>query len=166
MIEIRDIKERDAAALHDLNETLDRETTFLMWEPGERTTSVEEYAKQIRSVVERDNQNIFVAEDGGRLVGYLRAVGWTARRGSRRVHVVIAIRRSHWGQGIGTRLFEELDRWARERDMRRLELTVMVHNEAAVALYEKMGFTIEGTKKDSVFVDGSFVDEYYMAKLL
>jgi RimJ/RimL family protein N-acetyltransferase len=42
----------------------------------------------------------------------------------------------------------------------------MTHNEAGLALYKKMGFKIEGTKKDSLFVDGVYIDEYYMSKLL
>jgi RimJ/RimL family protein N-acetyltransferase len=40
----------------------------------------------------------------------------------------------------------------------------MVHNERAIALYKKMGFEIEGTKKRSMRIDGQYVDEYYMAK--
>jgi len=42
----------------------------------------------------------------------------------------------------------------------------MTHNQAGVALYKKYGFEIEGTKKSSVFVNGVYVDEYYMAKIL
>ncbi len=42
----------------------------------------------------------------------------------------------------------------------------MAHNLGAVALYEKAGFAIEGTRKQSMLVDGSYVDEHYMAKLL
>ena len=30
----------------------------------------------------------------------------------------------------------------------------------------KMGFAVEGTRKDAMRVEGSYVDEYYMAKLL
>ena len=33
-------------------------------------------------------------------------------------------------------------------------------------LYEKNGFVVEGIKRDAMFVDGNYVDEYYMAKLL
>lgn len=42
----------------------------------------------------------------------------------------------------------------------------MSHNKAGVALYKKQGFEIEGTKRHSLLVNGQFVDEYYMAKLL
>ena len=54
----------------------------------------------------------------------------------------------------------------RQRGLHRLELTVMVHNTAAVGLYHKLGFGIEGTRKDSLLVNGAYVDEYAMAKLL
>jgi RimJ/RimL family protein N-acetyltransferase len=42
----------------------------------------------------------------------------------------------------------------------------MAHNEAAIALYQKMGFMVEGTKRDSMRVNGQYVDELYMAKLI
>jgi RimJ/RimL family protein N-acetyltransferase len=43
---------------------------------------------------------------------------------------------------------------------------VQTHNRTARALYEKMGFVVEGTRKDALRVEGSYVDGYYMAKLL
>jgi hypothetical protein len=34
------------------------------------------------------------------------------------------------------------------------------------SLHQKMAFQIEGIKKDSLLVDGVYVDEYYMGKIL
>jgi RimJ/RimL family protein N-acetyltransferase len=79
---------------------------------------------------------------------------------------VIGILEQFTGKGIGTQLFQMLEAWARSNDIHRLELTVMTHNERAIALYKKMGFEIEGIKKHSLFVNGEYVDEYYMAKLI
>jgi len=56
--------------------------------------------------------------------------------------------------------------FTRHHAVHRLELTVMVHNERAIRLYKKMGFEIEGTKKHSLLISGSYVDEYHMAKLI
>lgn len=42
----------------------------------------------------------------------------------------------------------------------------MTHNLAGIALYKKMGFEIEGRKRHSLRVNGAYVDEYYMSKLL
>jgi RimJ/RimL family protein N-acetyltransferase len=47
----------------------------------------------------------------------------------------------------------------------RLELTVMAHNERAAALYQRVGYTVEGRARECLFVDGRMVDELYMAKL-
>jgi len=47
-----------------------------------------------------------------------------------------------------------------------LELTVECCNNTAKNLYEKNGFKIEGIRKKSMFVAGSFVNEFYMAKIL
>ena len=50
--------------------------------------------------------------------------------------------------------------------MHGLELTVMTHNTAGIALYKKQGFAIEGTKRHSLLINGQFIDEFYMSKLL
>lgn len=42
----------------------------------------------------------------------------------------------------------------------------MAHNRSAVALYEKTGFVVEGTRRGSMLVEGDYVDEYYMAGVL
>ena len=59
-----------------------------------------------------------------------------------------------------------LEEWARGKGLVQLELTVECLNVNAVKLYEKCGFQIEGIREKSMKVDGEFVDEYYMAKLL
>jgi putative acetyltransferase len=50
-------------------------------------------------------------------------------------------------------------------NLTRLELEVYVDNAPAVRLYEKWGFTIEGTLIDSAFRKGQYVDVYLMARL-
>src|SRR5699024_11503593 len=73
---------------------------------------------------------------------------------------------SHRSKGIGTQLLQKLEQWAIEQDIHRLELTVMKPNKVALGLYKKVGFEIEGTKKHSLLVEGQFIDEYTMSKLL
>jgi RimJ/RimL family protein N-acetyltransferase len=63
-------------------------------------------------------------------------------------------------------MLSKLEHWAKGTGIRRLELTVMTHNERAVGLYKRIGFEVEGLRKDSLYVDGRYVDEYSMAKLL
>ena len=166
MIEIRHIRETDASDFLSLCRDLDDETQFMLLESGERQTTVEEQQERIRSVLSMDNHGIFVAESDGRLVGYVAGSGGPYRRNRRTVYVVIGIIQAFAGQGLGAKLLAELEKWARDHEVHRLELTVMSHNEKAVGLYQTMGFVIEGTKRHSLFVSGAFVDEYCMAKLL
>jgi len=166
MVLIREVCENDAEGFLDLCKRLDEETQFMMLEPGERLTTAAEQRERIKRLLLRDNQIILVAETNNRLVGYLAAWGGEYRRNRHSAHIVIGILQDFAGQGIGTRLFTEIDGWAQRQSIHRLELTVMAHNTTALGLYKKMGFKIEGTKKDSLFVNGQYVDEYYMAKLL
>ena len=163
---IRTIRPDDAEQFLNLCKKLDQETRFMMLEPGERTTTVEEQRDQIRRLLLQENSTIFVAEHDGQLVGYLGAFGGQFRRIRHSVHIVIGILQDFTGQGIGGQLFAALEEWAHQKSITRLELTVMTHNQAGLALYKKRGFTIEGTKKHSLLIKGQYIDEYYMAKLL
>ncbi|MBR7381912.1 GNAT family N-acetyltransferase, partial [Klebsiella pneumoniae] len=54
------------------------------------------------------------------------------------------------------------DNWLR---VDRIELTVFVDNEPAVAVYKKYGFEIEGTGKKYGLRNGEYVDAYFMARV-
>ena len=56
--------------------------------------------------------------------------------------------------------------WTAEKDIHRIELVVLRDNISAIGLYKKMGFVEEGVRKQSSYLNGQFVDEIYMAKLL
>lgn len=166
MIDIRPVTVADAAALLALAQQLDQESRFMMLEPAERQTSVADQADQLAALLAQPNQMIFVAAAGDQLVGYLEAQGGVFRRNQHSAELVIGILAAYAGRGIGTRLFAALLAWAPTVGLSRLELTVMAHNSRAIALYQKMGFVIEGSKRHSLRVDGHYVDEYYMARLL
>lgn len=54
------------------------------------------------------------------------------------------------------------DNWL---NLKRLQLTVYTDNEAAIRLYKKFGFAVEGTAKAYAFRDGAYVDSYFMARV-
>jgi len=163
---IRSIRAEDAENFLHLCLQLDNETQFMLFEPGERTTTVEEERQRLQGLLTQANQNIFVAEQAGQLAGFLGAFGGSLQRNRDCAYIVIGILQAFAGQGLGTQFFQALDEWARQQGMHRLELTVMCHNAQAVHLYQKTGFQIEGIKQDSLLVNGAYVDEFYMAKIL
>jgi RimJ/RimL family protein N-acetyltransferase len=163
---IREARLEDAQQLANLIQQVENESEFMLFEPGERKLTPEKQRTMIENISKQKNSTIFVAEDYEKLVGYLMAFGGNAKRNRHSVYLVVGILKEHRGKGVGTELFRKLESWARERNIHRLELTVMTQNQAGIALYKKMGFEIEGTKKHSLLVNGLFMDEYYMAKIL
>lgn len=163
---IHPVKLEDAPSLLALKIQLANETKFMMLESGERPNNPEGERTRINDILESNNSMIFVAESEDKLIGHLSVYGDSFKRNKHNAYIVIGVLQEFTGQGIGKRLFEKMETWAREVGLHRLELTVMTHNEHAVKLYQRMGFEIEGTKRRSLMVDGVFVDEFNMAKLI
>jgi L-phenylalanine/L-methionine N-acetyltransferase len=113
-----------------------------------------------------ENLLVLVACVDGRVVGN---VGLFVQDRPRRRHAAelgMAVHDEWQGRGVGSALIEaaiELaDRWL---NLARIELTVYTDNAHAIQLYEKFGFTIEGTLRRFAFRDGYFVDAHAMARL-
>jgi RimJ/RimL family protein N-acetyltransferase len=165
-VTIRSIQEADAAAFLELCRRLDEETAFMMFEPGERQTTAEQQRQRIRGWLEAGRDVVLVADAGQELVGFVALQGGGFRRNRHSGYLVIGVRLAHHGRGLGRRLLEGMEEQARRLGYHRLELTVMTHNSRAVGLYRKLGFEIEGVRKDSLWVEDRYIDEYSMAKLL
>jgi len=163
---IREIKMSDAKNLANLIKQVENESQYMLFESGERNIGAEQLEKRITSMKKEGHSTIFVAENDGELIGYLFIIGETMKRKRHSAYLVIGILRQYRGIGVGTNLFIHLEKWAVKNQIHRLELTVVTRNEAGLALYKKMGFEIEGTKRHSLYIQGEFVDEYYMSKLL
>ena len=78
----------------------------------------------------------------------------------------MAVRDDWQGRGAGTALMkaalELADDWL---GLLRLELEVFTDNAAAVHLYRKFGFAVEGELKGYAFRAGRYADVYLMARL-
>jgi Acetyltransferases, including N-acetylases of ribosomal proteins len=165
-LQIRPIQVDDAAAFLELCKQLDRESSLMMLEPDERTSSLEEVQERIASVLACSNSTILVIDTGAGLCGYIEAEGGSFRRNRHSAILVVGIVQAYAGRGLGRKLFEAIEEWGRQNGIHRLELTVQAHNERAVHLYRRCGFEIEGTRRHSLLVDGFYVDEYALAKLI
>lgn len=93
----------------------------------------------------------------------------TRSHSPRRRHVGrlgMAVRDDWQGQGVGSAMMAAVidlaDNWL---NLTRLELEVFCDNEAAIRLYQKFGFEIEGTMRNFAFREGAYADVYTMARL-
>jgi len=110
------------------------------------------------------DEHFVVAEVSGAVAGL---AGLQVGRGRLRHsgHLFVYLSRGHQAHGIGTRLIVALldlaDNWLL---LRRVELTVLVKNERARRLYERLGFVVEGRRKLSVIAKGEIEDEWLIAR--
>jgi len=140
------------------------ESNLMLFEPGERKTTSEQLQKRLLAMDEKST--VFVAEENNELTGYVFAIGEDVKRKQHSVYIVIGVQQYVRGRGTGTELLRAMEKWAIDKALRRIELTVIAHNKTAVVLYEKMGFNIEGVKRDSLYINSEYVNEYYMSKLI
>lgn len=164
---IRRAEPADGPALMIAVAAIDAETEFL-GVPGQPHPWAKRPAAELRSLAENARGVVLLAVTGeGAIVGYLSAfLGHFARNRGNLFIAVVGLRDAYRGRGIGTRLFEAVEAWARERQAWRLELRVSSLNERGQALYNKRGFAIEGTIRRGVFRRGAWTDDFWMAKLL
>jgi putative acetyltransferase len=110
---------------------------------------------------------LLVAESESRIVGNagLNPVG-TALRRRHAMGLGIMVEKPWHGRGVGSQLMGALidaaDRWL---GCLRIELTVYTDNAAAIALYRKFGFEVEGTHRAYALRDGRYADVLAMARL-
>lgn len=165
MIEIREANRNDAEQLASVMNNAEASGNML-FDPGERIISLQPFADFLEVTNRKEKSKVFVAYENKRILGYLIVQNEASRRVSHRAYLVIGVHSDARGKGIGTSLFHHTLIWANEVNLRRLELTVIADNKPAIALYQKMGFEIEGIKRDSLIINGHYVDEYYMSKLI
>lgn len=60
-----------------------------------------------------------------------------------------------------------VENWSKQRNISRLELSVMEHNEIALHLFNKLGFQQEGIRQNAIKLnDYTFVNEYSLSKMI
>jgi L-phenylalanine/L-methionine N-acetyltransferase len=158
-IHIRATESSDAEAIYDIF-TGERAVSGTLQVPW---TSLE--ARRARMAPSPERQGI-VATVEGRVVGHANLHLEPSPRRRDCGSIGMAVHDDFQGQGVGTALMRGLidlaDNWY---GLRRLELTVYCDNPAAVRLYEKFGFVIEGTGRQYARRNGELVDAYFMARL-
>ena len=96
----------------------------------------------------------------GQILGLVTLAGIDYLRQSATLHIMIGSSQNR-GRGMGTFAVLSMLRHAfYDLNLRRVELSVLATNVAAIGLYEKCGFTREGTRRQACYKDGSFVDMY------
>ena len=164
---IRSPREEDIPEILDYLVVSAGETDFLTRYPDECRGYTPEFEKAfIDRVNASDNEAMLLCMVEGKMAGNSRIEWNTGIKTRHRAGIGIALLRDYWNQGIGTKLFEEMIRIAKENEyILQLELDFIEGNSRARALYEKMGFRITGVKPNAIRLkDGTLLNEYSMIR--
>lgn len=105
------------------------------------------YIAELLSRCVENSGKILVAEVDGRLAGYVTILtkvrSGDLDDGDLEFGLVadIVVREKHRGNGIGRKLIDAAESFARSQNVRWLRVSVLAENESARKLYEKVGFS-------------------------
>ena len=147
---------------------LAKENTFLSFDPSKETTRVDE-EKSILNQIER-NANGFGALRwaicNSKIVGLVDIRHITNVREYHIGSVSIMVDQDFRGEGLGTFLMEMIFELGRKMGIRTAILDVFSDNEAALALYTKLGMTQYGSLPDGLYRNKKFSSKILMSKRL
>ena len=164
----RSARKEDAQLLAAYLRQTAAETPYLLREPEEVTISAEREQSFIMEKEADDRELMLLCFDGERHVGNcsIMAAGGMMRQ-AHRCGVAIALYQEYWGKGIGRKMMEIALETARQMGYEQAELDVVSANEAAIRLYEKLGFRQYGVFPHNMkYRDGSYADCVWMMKEL
>ena len=82
---------------------------------------------------------------------------------SHRINLGASVKNSYRERGVGTREIGFAENWAKDNQIKSIELEVIVNNPA-ISLYKHLGFNNIGVVVDGVKVNGDYVGIHYMQK--
>ena len=161
LVHVRPLAPTDAAAyrqvrLHALEESPPAFGSLSEDEPA--------LAQTAGRLAASDDRCFFGAFQGGQLVGIVRLSRYEAPNEKHRAYlgglfVLPAFRRLGYG---GALVRAALSRAATLPGLRRINLSVVAEQEAAIRLYRSFGFHLYGTEQETFSRDGRFYDEHLM----
>jgi RimJ/RimL family protein N-acetyltransferase len=164
-VQIRRAEPGDAASLVRLAEGVGSEEGGWLIADGD-WRSVSEERRYLRAIRRHSYAAVLVAELDGRVVGRL-SIGRDSHPASEHVaDVGLMVAEEQRRRGIGLALMQAGEEWARSVGVLKIELHVFPHNEAALALYERLGYRRVGRRRAHFRRSDGLVDAILMEKEL
>ncbi|SNE41691.1 GNAT family N-acetyltransferase [Streptococcus pneumoniae] len=165
---IREAEPKDAAELVAFLNRVSLETDFTSLDGDGILLTGEEMEIFLNKQASSDNQITLLAFLNGKIAGIVNITADQRKRVRHIGDLFIVIGKRYWNNGLGSLLLEEAIEWAQASGiLRRLQLTVQTRNQAAVHLYQKHGFVIEGSQERGAYIEEEkFIDVYLMGKLI
>jgi RimJ/RimL family protein N-acetyltransferase len=165
---IRTAQPADAANLIAyIRELLTEPNLHLPLTSAEFTLTIAEEQQLLADVAAADNSVVLLAEVDTHIVGELNLKGGKRQATRHSALLGISVRQDWRSQGVGSALMTQAIAWARGSGViTRIELYVYERNQAAVHLYQKFDFELEGRRHRALYQNGEYLDDLVMALLL
>lgn len=154
-IDYRILRGRDASRIAEFLQSVGGDTDFLPFSASDVSATEEIYFSGLLLC-------------GAIADGQIAAIAEVLAPSLPRMHhagtLFLAAGKKYWGTGIAQHLFEFAKEEAREKGVRKLQLSIADDNHRAKAFVLRNGFTSEGRDVRMLAVDGKFIDgeRYYL----
>jgi len=161
VIIIREAHKDDAIIIKKIVESVAAEKYYAVQEH-----SREDWNSAIKEINERKGL-IIIAEANGNPAGMAYIVPGKFKKNKHVGFLGISIFKTFRRISAGTALMGYILDWSKkQKELEKISLTVFSTNKAAINLYKKFGFEIEGISKKQFKIAGKYVDEVIMGKIL
>ena len=132
-----------------------------------RKSNKKEIEKWIKGIPKDKSQKQFSIEtQEGKHIGSTQLLEINSKDKNALFAIMIGDK-DYWSSGYGydaSRLL--IDLAFKKMKLHKLYLNVYDYNKRAIRLYKKLGFKIEGTRRENIFYNNKFHDEYLMGLLV
>ncbi|TDG71562.1 hypothetical protein C5L31_001779 [Secundilactobacillus malefermentans] len=164
----RGVESADAAALVELLNKLQSETETITIDEQIPMLSVQEESDQLELINQSPLDQVIVADFDGSLIGVVSLQCTDSKKAE--AELGVGVLKEFWNQGLGSMLVDEAIYWAQTTSkLRKLWLTVIAENAAAIHIYKRAGFEIlkaekmqlpDGEKKNTIMMNLSVKKEF------
>jgi RimJ/RimL family protein N-acetyltransferase len=160
--ETRQIQESDIPGYHACLDSVAQERRYLAMQEA---PPLDASASWVRSHISH-NHPLHIIHMEGHVVGWCDVTPLPRHGFKHRAELGIGLLADFRGRGLGTQLIQSAIEHAKQIELIRIELDVRESNSAAINLYHKVGFSIEGTIKKGIQINSGYENILLMALLL
>lgn len=159
MLEIRKATAADAENLLEYFKTIGSESDNLTFGPEGVPITSDKEKEYLESLFHSDRQLYLVAVKDNEIVGMANFSSFEKPRLAHRAEIGLSVKKSMWGNHIGTRFMETIIDFAKNTAKTEIiSLEVRSDNARAIALYKKFGFETIGTFCGFMKINGTYAD--------
>lgn len=160
-------KKEDAKEIVQFYNIVGGETHFLSFGANEFRTSVKGYEKNIEDIAKTKNSIIILATINEKIAGIATINSSNKAKNIHDGTFGIVISQKYCNLGLGKKMMEYIISWAKSNGItKRISLMTNEDNAVARALYEKVGFQLEGVVRRGICFQGKYYDSILMGLIL